>query len=179
MDENEKNCTQKDAAEKTETGKLTLKQAKDIIAELTQKNEELKAQADDFKDKWMRTAAEFENYKKRTLSTRAQALADGKADVLLKLFPIGDNLDRAMLTADESTKKGLELVLRSFRELLEKEGIEEINPVGEKFDPNLHEALMQAEAENGEESGNVKDVFLKGYKTADKVIRYAQVRVIQ
>ncbi len=138
-----------------------------------------KAQAEsaDYKDKWMRSAAEFDNFRKRNEATRRTAYADGKADVLIKILPVGDNLERALVHCDENTKKGIELVLRSFRKLLEEEGVEEICPVGEEFDPTFCEAVMSEPAEEGVEPGYVKEVFLKGYKRGDKVLRFAQVKV--
>ena len=143
------------------------------------KEELEKAQADaaDFKDKWMRTAAEFDNFRKRNEQTRRNAYLDGKADVLLKILPVGDNLERALLTCDEQTKKGIEMVLRSFKKVLEDEGIEEIDPLNEEFDPTFCEAIMSEPAAEGVEAGYVKEVFLKGYKRGDKVLRFAQVKV--
>ena len=139
--------------------------------------EKAKAEAADYKDKWMRSAAEFDNFRKRNEQTRRNAYLDGKADVLLKIFPVGDNLERALLTCDEQTKKGIELVLRSFKKLLEEEGIEEIDPKDEEFDPAFCEATMSEPAAEGVEPGYVKEVFLKGYKRGDKVLRFAQVKV--
>ena len=139
--------------------------------------EKAKAEAADYKDKWMRSAAEFDNFRKRNEQTRRNAYLDGKADVLLKIFPVGDNLERALLTCDEQTKKGIELVLRSFKKLLEEEGIEEIDPKDEEFDPAFCEAIMSEPAAEGVEPGYVKEVFLKGYKRGDKVLRFAQVKV--
>ena len=139
--------------------------------------ETAKAEAADYKDKWMRSAAEFDNFRKRNEQTRRNAYLDGKADVLLKIFPVGDNLERALLTCDEQTKKGIELVLRSFKKLLEEEGIEEIDPKDEEFDPAFCEAIMSEPAAEGVEPGYVKEVFLKGYKRGDKVLRFAQVKV--
>ena len=139
--------------------------------------EKAKAEAADYKDKWMRSAAEFDNFRKRNEQTRRNAYLDGKADVLLKVFPVGDNLERALLTCDEQTKKGIELVLRSFKKLLEEEGIEEIDPKDEEFDPAFCEAIMSEPAAEGVEPGYVKEVFLKGYKRGDKVLRFAQVKV--
>ena len=139
--------------------------------------EKAKAEAADYKDKWMRSAAEFDNFRKRNEQTRRTAYLDGKADVLLKVFPVGDNLERALLTCDEQTKKGIELVLRSFKKLLEEEGIEEIDPKDEEFDPAFCEAIMSEPAAEGVEPGYVKEVFLKGYKRGDKVLRFAQVKV--
>ena len=139
--------------------------------------EKAKAEAADYKDKWMRSAAEFDNFRKRNEQTRRHAYLAGKADVLLKIFPVGDNLERALLTCDEQTKKGIELVLRSFKKLLEEEGIEEIDPKDEEFDPAFCEAIMSEPAAEGVEPGYVKEVFLKGYKRGDKVLRFAQVKV--
>ncbi len=143
------------------------------------KEELAKAQAEtaDYKDKWMRSVAEFDNFRKRNEAARRNAYLDGKGDVLLKIFPIGDNLERALLSCDEQTKKGIEMVLRSFKKLLEDEGIEEINPVDEEFDPTFCEAIMSEPAADGVEAGYVKEVFLKGYKRGDKVLRFAQVKV--
>ncbi len=143
------------------------------------KEELAKAQAEtaEYKDKWMRSVAEFDNFRKRNEATRRNAYLDGKGDILLKIFPIGDNLERALLSCDEQTKKGIEMVLRSFKKLLEDEGIEEINPVDEEFDPTFCEAIMSEPAADGVEAGYVKEVFLKGYKRGDKVLRFAQVKV--
>ena len=138
---------------------------------------EARAQAEAFKDKWMRTAAEFDNFRKRNEQTRRNAYLDGKADVLVKVLPVGDNLERALVTCDGQTKKGIEMVLRSFKKLLEDEGIEAIDPVGEEFDPAFCEAVMSEPACEGVEPGYVKEVFLKGYKRGDKVLRFAQVKV--
>ena len=126
----------------------------------------------------MRTAAEFDNFRKRNEQTRRNAYLDGKADVLLKILPVGDNLERALAScADENTKKGIEMVLRSFKKLLEDEGIEAIDPKDEEFDPAFCEAIMSEPAEEGVEPGFVREVFLKGYKRGEKVLRYAQVKV--
>lgn len=139
--------------------------------------EAAQAEAAAYKDKWMRTAAEFDNFRKRNESARRSAYLDGKADVLLKILPVGDNLERALAMCDEQTRKGIEMVLRSFRKLLDEEGIEAIDPVNEEFDPALCEAVMSEPAAEGVEPGYVKEVFLKGYKRGDKVLRYAQVKV--
>ncbi len=136
-----------------------------------------KAEAADYKDKWMRCAAEFDNFRKRNEQTRRNAYVDGTADVLLKILPVGDNLERALATCDEQTKKGIELVLRSFNKLLEEEGIEAIDPKDEEFDPAYCEAIMSEPAAEGVEPGYVKEVFLKGYKRGEKVLRFAQVKV--
>ena len=114
------------------------------------------------------------------MSQAAQRYADGRNDVVASLFPVGDNLARAIaVCSDENTKKGLEMVLQSFYKVLENEGVEEINPVGQPFDASVAEAIMAMPAQDGEESGIVKQVYVKGYKKGEKVLRYAQVIVTQ
>lgn len=154
------------------------------------KNEELErvkaelataqAEAEEYKRKWYSVAAEYENYRRRTTAQAAQRYAEGRNDVLASLFPIGDNLARARsVCSDENTRKGLEMVLQSFHKLLEAEGVEEIDPIGQPFDPNVAEAIMAIPAAEGEESGIVKMVHEKGYKKGEKVLRYAKVVVTQ
>ena len=165
--------------------KLTAKEAKELLKSALEREGELLAsidglekQAEEYKDKWVRGAAEFDNYKKRTAATRFQAEEEGKNSVILKILPIGDNLQRALsMEIDQKTKDGLNMVLRSFNEVLESQGVLEINPIGEPFDPHFHEAVMQCEDGNCQ-SGSVSEVLLRGYKSGDKVIRYAQVKVV-
>ena len=154
------------------------------------KNEELErvkaelanamAEAEENKRKWYSVAAEYENYRRRTTSQAAQRYAEGRNDVLASIFPVGDNLGRALsVCSDENTKKGLEMVMQSFYKILEGEGVEEIDPIGQPFDPSVAEAIMAIPAAEGEESGIVKMVHEKGYKKGDKVLRYAKVVVTQ
>lgn len=164
----EKHCGQNEKCEKGE-------KKKKLLAEI----ETLKQEAEENKRKWYAVTAEYENYRRRTEKQSATRYADGRNDVVAALFPVGDNLDRAMAScADEQTKKGLEMVLKSFEKILADEGIEEINPIGQPFSADEAEAIMAAPAENGEESGTVKQVYLKGYRKAGKVLRYAQVIVV-
>lgn len=159
---------------------------KPTIKALTQENEALKAELENaknetlkVKDSWLRCAADFENFKKRNQETRINAYKDGKIDVIKKILVVGDNLDRAVkMDLDEKTIEGLKLTLRQFTETLESEGVTAIDPTGEPFDPNTQEAVMQVPPMDGDVPGTVKQVFLKGYKLGDKVIRYAQVVVI-
>ena len=138
----------------------------------------LKIQLEEFKDKWMRSVAEFDNYKKRNAHVYQDAFNDGRIDVLLKILPIGDTLDWALkMELDEKTMDGLKAIKKKFEETLKSFGVEEIDPTGKPFDPNVAEAVMQAEKEEGEESDVVKQVFQKGYKLNSKIIRYATVSV--
>ncbi len=147
------------------------------------KQEELEkalAEAEECKRKWYATTAEYENYRRRTQNQAAQRYQEGRNDVLASLFPVGDNLERAIAAcADEKTKDGLDMVLKAYKKVLEGEGVEEIDPVGQPFNADTMEAIMAMPAEEGEESGIVKQAYLKGYKKGDKVLRYAQVIVTQ
>jgi molecular chaperone GrpE len=152
------------------------------IDELKKENEELKAQIkanEDYKDKWIRSVAEFDNYKKRNAKIWQDAFVEGQTDVIIKVLDIGDNLERALaMDMDEKTKEGIAMLYKIFNETLKNLGVTEINPVGEKFDPLVAEAVMQAEGTE-EESETVKMVFQKGYKLKEKVIRYAKVSVVK
>ncbi len=160
--------------ELTEKEKALTEENESLIKEL----EESKKELVDYKDKWMRNVAEFDNYKKRTAKDWQNAFFEGQSQTILKLLPIGDNLDNAInMGLDEKTVEGLKLLKRKFDETLTSLEVEEINPVGERFDPNISEAIMQAPCEEGEEEDVVKQVFQKGYKIKDKIIRYAKVSV--
>ena len=150
------------------------------LAEARKAAEEANALAEDFKRKWYSVTAEYENYRRRTAAQSAQRYAEGRADVVSKLFPVADNLDRALAScSDEGTKKGIEMVIAAFQKILEEEKITAIDPVGEPFDAEKCEAIMAVEPEDGEESGTVKQVYLKGYEQNGKVLRFAQVVVIK
>ena len=138
------------------------------------------ADAEEFKRKWYAVTAEYENYRRRTQNQSAQRYQEGRNDVVSALFPVGDNLERALSSCtDEQTKQGLDMILKAYKKVLEGESVEEINPVGQPFDANEAEAIMAMPAGEGEESGIVKQVYVKGYKKGDKVLRYAQVIVTQ
>ena len=142
--------------------------------------ESLKSQTEEFKDKWMRNVAEFDNYKKRNAKLWQDAFNEGVASVIIKILPVGDNLDWALtLGLDEKTAEGIKNVKRKFNDTLESLEIEEIDPIGQPFDPNVAEAVMQVPAEDGEQADTVKQVFQKGYRKKDKIIRYAKVSVIK
>ena len=129
-----------------------------------------------------RITADFDNYRKRTNAVRAEAMDDGIREAVAVVLPSLDNLDRAMAAmagADENLLKGVEMVKRGLLIDLEKIGVEEVPALGEVFDPELHEAVMRSEAAEGEEDGQIVEVFTKGYRARGKVIRYALVRVAQ
>lgn len=181
--EKNNDCERKENCDKNECCKKPENDLQSLIKALQEENEVLKKQAEqsaEFKENWYRSRADFENFKKRNNETRKIAYEEGKSDIIKKILVVGDNLERAVATvADEKTKQGLEMVVRQFKETLLNLGVTEIDPTGEEFDPNKSEAVMMADASEGEKSGTVKQVFLKGYSLGDKIIRFAQVVVIK
>ncbi len=130
------------------------------------------------KEKYLRLCAEYDNFRKRSQKEREGLYADIKADTLLKFLPVYDNLERALATptADEAYRKGVEMTMVQFNQTLEKLGITEIEALGKPFDPNVHNAVMHVEDETFGEN-EVVEVFQKGFKLNDKVIRFAMVKV--
>ena len=172
----EKEKIEKTDATISENEKALVEENENLIKEL----DDAKKSADEYKDKWMRSVAEFDNYKKRNAKLWQDAYAEGRADVILKILPVGDNLDIALsMPLDEKTAEGVKLIKKKFNDILKSMEVEEINPVGEAFNPEFAEAIMQVEGADGEESDTVKQVFEKGYKCKDKIIRYAKVSVIK
>lgn len=171
---------QKQPTEKVKEPKVSEKEQALIKEneELVQELKKAQESAEDYKDKWVRNVAEFDNYKKRNAKIWTDAYGEGQADAILKILPIGDNLDIALsMELDEKTLEGLKLLKKKYNEVLTSMEISEINPVGETFNPEIAEAIMQVESGEGEKSDTVKQVFQKGYKLKDKIIRYAKVSV--
>ena len=130
------------------------------------------------KEKYLRLCAEYDNFRKRSQKERESLYTDIKADTLLKFLPVYDNLERALAqsTANEAYRKDVEMIMTQFNTTLEKLGITEIEALGKTFDPNMHNAVMHIEDENFGEN-EVVEVFQKGFKLNDKVIRFAMVKV--
>lgn len=127
------------------------------------------------------TMADFENYKKRNKKAVSDAYTTSMSDTIRELLPVLDNLERAVTNStnaeEESIKKGVEMVLKQFKDILTKLEIEEIEAEGEEFDPEFHNAVMQVEAEDEEQKNKVVEVLQKGYKCKDKIVRYCMVKV--
>jgi molecular chaperone GrpE len=129
-------------------------------------------------DMYLRLAAEFDNFRKRTVKEKEASYGNGKADTLAKLLPVYDNLERALNqpTEDAAYKKGVELTMAEFEKIFTSLGVEVFGNVGEEFNPELHNAIMHTEnPELGENT--ISMVFQKGAKIGDKVIRFAMVQV--
>lgn len=155
-----------------------LKEARAEAARLKSENEALNANAAALKEQHLRMMAEYDNYRKRTAKEREGIYTDAVADVISGILPIADNLERAAQFGDEPGKvaEGLSLTAKSLAELLAKSGVETFGAPGDTFDPNLHHAIMHEEDEvHGE--GEILEVFQKGYRRGERIIRYAMVRV--
>lgn len=149
---------------------------------ICEKLDEKTKQCEEYFNKLQRSAAEFDNYRKRSQREREVLCTDVTGDVIAKFLPVVDNLERALTAFDgseaaKSFKEGVELVLRQFRDVLKNLEVEEIDAIGKKFDPNLHEAVMHAEDES-KGSAEIVEEFQKGYKLKEKVIRHSMVKVV-
>ncbi len=130
------------------------------------------------KEQFLRLAAEYDNYRKRTAKEKENLWTDAKADTVQAFLPVYDNLERALKqdTADEAYKKGVEMTMNQLKEVFAKLGVTEIDALGQPFDPNLHNAVMHIEDENLGENV-VAQVFQAGFRLGEKVIRFAMVQV--
>lgn len=135
--------------------------------------EEIKKQKDDY----LRLRADYENFRRRNLDATANARKEGTADAVEAILPAIDSIDRALaICADEKSKEGILLIKKQIETSLSQLGVSEIPAEGAEFDHNLHNAVQRAEVEN-EEVGKVLEVYQRGYKIGNKVIRYAMVKV--
>ena len=143
--------------------------------------DEANAKAAEYLQLAQRVQADFENFRRRNESVRADAYADGRKDVAAAMLPVLDNLERAVEAAagsqDEALKNGVEMVLKQMSDAYEKLGVKPIDRTGEKFDPNLENAILQGTEDEGE-PGTVCQVLQKGYMIGDRVLRHAMVKVV-
>ena len=166
------------AANETEKTEETSGQDGDA---LKKELEEANAKTAEYLAMAQRVQADFENYRKRNESVRADAFADGRREVAAAMLPVLDNLERAVGAAadsvDEALKNGMELVLKQMTDIYQKMDVTPIDRKGERFDPNLENAVLQGTAEEGE-PGTVCQVLQKGYRMGDRVLRHAMVKVV-
>ena len=173
-EKNEKNEKTEKADKKSDVKKL-----KNELAEAEKKFEAEKKRADELNDKYLRTVAEYDNFRKRSAKERENVYGEAVSDTLTGLLPIIDNLQYAAKFTDGESEKfaeGVKLILGKLPETLEKLNIKAFGEAGETFDPELHNAVMHVEDETLGE-GVITDVLQCGYMYGDKVIRYAMVRV--
>ena len=179
----------KKETKETEEVKKTPEKAPEQPAEETPKEESLPEpelpQADPWEEKYnsehdarLRLAAEYDNFRKRTTKEKEQSYGNGKADAVTKMLPIYDNLERALNqpTEDAAYKKGVEMTMTELLKILSGLGVEVFGEVGDTFDPNLHNAVMHLDSEEHDENV-ITQVFQKGFKMGDKIVRFAMVQV--
>ena len=129
-------------------------------------------------DRYLRLMAEYDNYRKRSQKEKDNLYGEIRANAVKEFLPVFDNLERALAaeTTDEAYRKGVEMIMAQFNKTLEKLGVTEIKSLGEKFDPQFHNAVMHVEDEEKGEN-EIVEVFQKGFMLGDKVIRFAMVKV--
>lgn len=177
MNEEEKQAAAEAAAEETAQEQEMPAEENAAALEL----EKAKAQSEEYLALAQRVQADFDNYRRRNNAARQEAYEDGKRDMIEKILPVLDNMERALAAAgeeDSPLKSGVDMVLRSFGEVLSKEGVETIDRMGEVFDPELENAVMRGTEDEGE-PGTVCAVLQKGYKMGKRVIRHAMVKVVE
>ena len=175
--EETKNINETAAEEKTaEKKKKSTKQSE--IDALKAEIEALKAEIKEKDDKYLRLAAEYDNFRRRSREEKDATYSSAMADTVSELLPIIDNLERAAGFDDgEKVREGLKMIASTVGAALGKLGVEEFGKAGDKFDPNLHNAVMHDE-DDSERENEITDVFQKGYKRGNKIIRFAMVKTV-
>ena len=165
---------------KTEKGFLGKKKKNSEIEKLQKKIDELTNENKEQTDKYARFAAEYDNYRKRTAKEIDMRYSDAKADVWRNIISVVDDFERVIKTdiptECQNYKEGVNLIYKKLTEMMTAAGIEEIKALNEQFDPELHNAVMHVESEEAGEN-EIVEVFMKGYKLGDKVIRFSMVKV--
>lgn len=176
----EENAEEVDASEdavQEETQEESNEDELDMLRKNKDKVKKLTNEVETYKDRLVRVTAEYENFRKRTAKEKEGIYTDACSDVLKELIPVIDNLERAFVAdgSIDDLKKGIEMTLKGVQGSLEKLGVEEID-ASKEFDPNLHQAVMHIEDENIEKN-TVVEVFMRGYKRGEKIIRHSVVKV--
>ena len=160
-----------------ELNEETIEETAEVVEETAEVNPfEEKYNAE--RDAHLRCAAEYDNFRKRTIKEKEASYGNGKADAVAKMLPVYDNLERALNQAceDAAYKKGVELTMNELVKIFTGLGVEIFGNVGETFDPNLHNAVMHIDDETMEEN-TISQVFQKGFKIGEKIVRFAMVQV--
>lgn len=167
------------AAEETKTVEKKKKSAKHTeLDEIKAELEALKAEVKEKDDKYLRLAAEYDNFRRRSREEKEATYSSAVADAVSELLPIIDNLERAASFDDgEKVREGLKMIASTVSSSLEKLGVESYGAAGDKFDPNLHNAVLHDEDDSDREN-EITDVFQKGYKKGNKIIRFAMVKTV-
>ena len=164
--------------EKKEDEKETIVDNTPTVEDLTAKISELESLLAEKEDRFLRMAAEYENFRRRSKEEKDMTYTEAVSDTVSELLPIIDNLERATAFDDgDKVKEGLVMIMKSVEAVLGKLNVESVGAVGDAFDPNLHNAVLHDEdPERGE--GEIVDVFQKGYKRGNKIIRFAMVKTV-
>lgn len=171
-------CASAPEASETETLRAELEAAKAEIARLSGEVKRLENEAREKDDKHLRLAAEYDNFRRRSREEKDAAYANAMADTVAEILPIIDNLERAAAYEDgEKVKEGLRMIAGRVATTLEKLGVEAFGAPGDKFDPGLHNAVLHEEDDSGRED-EITDVFEKGYKKGNRIIRFAMVKTV-
>ena len=146
--------------------------------------EEAQQQIDELKDKYLRSVAEFDNYRKRTLKEKAELILNGSEKAIAAVLPILDDMERAIANGEKTEdlnvlREGMSLIYTKFQKVLESIGVKEIETADADFDTDVHEAIAMVPGMGDDKKGKVLDCVQKGYKLNDKVIRHAKVAVGQ
>jgi len=167
-----------DEAPEAEAKDTQKKKKRADVAVLEEKIAELEAALAEQNDKYLRMAAEYENFRRRSKEEREGTYAAALTDTVSEILPIIDNLERAAQFDDgEKVRDGLKMIASSVESVLTKLGVEAFGKPGDKFDPNIHNAIMHDE-DDSEREGEITDVFQKGYKRGARVIRFAMVKTV-
>jgi len=142
--------------------------------------DQIQAQLDEMKDKYLRLSAEFDNYRKRSLREKMDLTKYASEDVLVSILPVFDDFERAMRSMDLSTdidavKQGLHLIYGKFNDFLKTKGVVEIEAIGKELNTDIHEAITKVPIQEEDKKGKIIDVIQKGYMLNDKVIRFSKV----
>ena len=168
----------KKKAEEMKTPEETVEQTAEAVVEEIPQTDPWEEKYNAEHDAYLRLAADYDNFRKRSQKEKEASYGNGKADAVEKLLPVYDNLERALnqATEDEAYKKGVEMTMTQLVSIFTGLGVEIFGEVGETFDPNIHNAVMHTEDENAAEN-TITQVFQKGFKLGEKIVRFAMVQV--
>ncbi|MGG4217377.1 nucleotide exchange factor GrpE [Paenibacillus jamilae] len=180
QDEKQQNVSTEEAAE-TSQQEEPVNESAALEAEEDTEVAKLRAEAEEHQQRFLRAQADFDNFRRRTLKEKEDLAKYASMKLVTELVPVLDNFERALATASqgaesESFTKGVEMIFRQFESVLQAEGVTAMNAVGQPFNPDFHQAIMQVESEEHEE-GIVVEEVQKGYMLKDKVLRPAMVKV--
>lgn len=180
-DKKEKKDTAPQAEEEVKEETAEAPKAEETVKEETKVEEKVPSPDEELaalNDKYLRICAEYDNFRRRSQKEKTEIYSDVKANAVKAFLPVYDNLERAIAqeTCDEAYAKGVEMIMAQFMKTLDGLGVSKINDVGEKFDPNLHNAVMHVDDEEKGEN-EIVEVFQKGFMLGEKVIRFSMVKV--